>query len=287
MLYVPKLSYIQWLLDISNTRSLMSMSYQSYALNESPNTDIADGHIWLYVLYRSYPLDRYFQTDKPTALALLNYNQQKEAPKLSNEFNQYKFTDSIELVKFSLPNRLKDSLSYIRPILPYSVEKSVRSVVHARLYLKEGMYWKHLFRLSLFIPFFVFFLFSSTYLSFKNAFISALILATGFILVVNYGFGKYNELTNNEAIYLALPFAGLIMLFISFFKKRYYKFELFAVNIISLSIALSLSVILANELFSKNEVESYPSNISFFGMQIIGLLSMLLITYANTLPKVR
>ncbi len=273
-------------LSLMSCRSYLSdISYLSHLSHLLYRSDLLDRANMLYLADRSNMLYRADISYRSDILTLSSYNYQKNLPKFTKIFDTNKFMDTIECIKLPSIKNSKDSLIFTRPTLPFSIENTVRSVKHASLYLDQGIYWKYLGRLSLYIPFFIALFFLSTHLSFKNAFISLAIVIGEFIIILYFDLA--DDQTYNKELYLFLPTIGLVLLCLSFLKKRYHIFESFAVNLISIAISFSVFYILINELFHKNEVTTYPNNNSFFGMQIIGFLAVLLITYVRSLPKVR
>ena len=189
----------------------------------------------------------------------------------------------------------KDSMTLYRPTLPYSIENSVRSVKHARLFLQEKVYLHHcrgllsyLLLLSLllyWVP-----LFSVRYLLplFTACFFMSVIVPISLTRII--GIENIEITYVNAIVYLLLPIIYLGWLLKSSIIKQQLNNTAIAINGLFIGLLLilvsALYIIVISNLssISRNNFQP-PFTEAFYGIQILGLVAALLTTYVRSLPK--
>lgn len=266
-----------------------------------------------YESYLSYRSDRLYRSDRSD---YSYYFQKNTLPKLDTKrmlryeilpsydtifirkFISYAYEelDSIRLIQYGLDTtRWSPDRMILVPNHIYQMEDAVRSVQHARVYLKEGIFGHSLWSMLLFLPLILIVFAAAPYLSFRM--VLGALVGGGIIGLVSEtlleSFIK-EEYTFNGYAYLALPmlsFIGLVLF--ALWRKRndsvLFMFHLLMVGVASI---LFFAIFGDKSIFQENDYGevpfismSKPVNLAFFGAPIIGLAGLLLMAYLQAQPK--
>lgn len=195
---------------------------------------------------------------------------------------------------YSLPQLVrKGDIFFTFPKHPFILENAVRSIEHARQYLKEGVILRHYESLLLHLPLIVVLFFSIPFLSYAKG-LGTLLIYSALSIGFNFFDGTYY--LNNELLF-AFPFLAFLALLIFVLKQRQqlFAFWIFHFILCCLLIILLLALLGVDEEwkilqrtldpFSKTKTINRPNNLAFFGVEIIGLAAILLMAYISRLPK--
>ncbi|MCB0530799.1 MAG: hypothetical protein KDD14_01300 [Saprospiraceae bacterium] len=184
-----------------------------------------------------------------------------------------------------------DTLKFLLPQLPYSLENGYRSVQHARQFIKQGIHFWHYKTFLYYLPFITLLLFAAPFLSFRMA-LGALALAaigTGLNIGLDFSsaFLKYWYYWHS-LVYLILPCSGLLLLIFAATVRKQLAFVSFAFHLIVLGVLIILFLALYGDkgIFHTTALTiNKPVDLAFYGVQIIGLAGMMLMAYIQALPR--
>ena len=185
-------------------------------------------------------------------------------------------------MKYGISNYL-DTLDrnklIIVPSLPNQVEDAVRSIEHARQYLREGIFWRHFFQIRYYLLFLALLLFFSPLLTLRYIFQIVIVL-----LLVLYAllFLKILYTSENLKVLIFLPIIGLSFLFWMVLRKTKHRHFKIYINMVFLGLAWTL---FGAVILSRRNDPASPDDFLFYGVQLIGLLAACLVPYVQALPK--
>ena len=270
-----------------------------YRLNRATISSLATSShslilAWSYGSYRSFMsplLGVSFQSS-------YNTYKSKSIQSFDLGLNPYKFLNAQDSISTKSINRnhytINENPFLYRPTLPYSVENAVRSVKHARQYLEERIYSRHLFLVLSYVLILSLLLYFVPFLSIRHVFglLAACLLASAIIsskLPEHVSSVEIGQNISNGA-YLLLPMLSCLLLLWASFRKKQTQGLVFAEQ----GLFLGLFCILIGALFvifrekaEFDSIESYqpPYDLAFYGVQVLGILGAVLTTYVRTLPK--
>jgi hypothetical protein len=176
---------------------------------------------------------------------------------------------------------LKTDPLVIIPSLPNQIEDAVRSIEHARQFLREGIFWRYFFHLFHHLFFLSVLLFLVPWLSARN-FLQLLIFAfLIFCILLVLGFLE-NEIVTSFAIFLVLPTTCILLLIGMLWQQKQGQLLRLAINMVFLGLFF---ILLMSSL--GNVVGFLPTDITFYGAQLIGLLAACIVPYVQAMPKTR
>ncbi|MCO6490276.1 MAG: hypothetical protein J5I98_17820 [Phaeodactylibacter sp.] len=296
---LPDLSYLSFLSDLSHLPSRSNLLYLPYLPGRSHLTYLSylsgrSGRLILSVqLIRSdvsYRLVRWYRSvlsDRPVRWHLSDLSS-RPLQAISDYYSYFQLTskDTSLFVETGISLSEKDTLwhgygeiPFIFPLYPYLLEDGVRSVKHARLYLREGIVFRHYKSLLIHLPLIVILFFSFSFLSYPKSLGTLVLFGAIGIGVENIGvtFEQYNSLL------FAFPLLGLLPLIYFALRQRQLPFAFWAFHFVLWGV---LSVLFF-ALFGSNSREflSRPNDFAFFGVELIGLAAVVLMAYVSRMPK--
>jgi len=271
------LSYLSDRSDLSfrsNLSNLSDRSFRSYLSDLSDRLYGSDRSYWWYLSYRS---DRWYLSDLSDLLGrsdqyILFYEAAQNRikhPKAS-AYNLINYNDT-----------LKTDPLVIIPSLPNQIEDAVRSIEHARQFLREGIFWRYFFHLFHYLFFLSVLLFLVPWLSARN-FLQLLIFAFLFFCILGVLGFLENEIVASFAIFSVLPTTGILLLISMLWQQKQGQLLRLAINMVFLGLFF---ILLMCSL--KNVVGFLPTDITFYGAQLIGLLAACIVPYVQAMPKTR
>ncbi len=238
-----------------------------------------------YLMYRSVWNWQWTSEQEPSKLTYLSdydaaFRQYKSIPLLPDHLGDYQFPQGID----SIPYRSEGNNAWFqRPALSYSIEDAIRSVKHARLYIEEDVYFRHLFHLRHYVLLLALVLLSSPLLRLKNVVIGTVVFSLLSAVVQLDESMNASFIETIPTACLMLTVLGLSGIGISTITKKYYSATLFFFTLVVVSILYVIFGVISSmvgELF-----EFRANNFVFYGIQVFSLMAALLMPYVRALPK--
>lgn len=262
-------SYLSDLSDLPGRSYLSHLSYLSY------------------LSYLSDRSDRSYRSDLPEVSFQLLKSVYYEVAKENT-------SQSIALA-YQLQN-YDDILSVdpleIIPSLPNQIEDAVRSVEHARQFLREGIFWRYFWHLPYYLLLMGALLFLLPWISAKSLLqlsVMVVLFWLGLRIFEVEGWEGYKGIWKSVhlAAYLLLPLTGILLLLWMLRQQKQGVWFTTAVNMVFLGL---LIVLLGALNFGRGDTLAQfgsPIDAAFYGAQLIGLLAACIVPYVQAMPKTR